>query len=112
MIWFYLSLLLGIALAVVGQFLLKAAAEAESLSAQYFAPESFVGLMFYFAAALCYMFALRGIPLSVAFPAMSVSYILVVTVDYWRYHEPLGWSKLSGVLLICTGVLLIARDAS
>ena len=95
----------------MGQFLLKAAADGESLHEQYLAPQSILGLIFYFAAALCYMFALRGIAVSVAFPAVSVSYILVVGVAYWRYDEPLGWSKLVGVLFICTGVLLVARQS-
>lgn len=111
MIWFALTLTAGILLGVVGQFLLKAGAGGESLSAQYFAPQSILGLTFYFAAAICYMFALRGIPVSVAFPAVSVSYILVVGVAHWRYAEPLGWGKLAGVLLICTGVFLVARQA-
>ncbi len=110
MIWFYLSLLAGILLGVVGQFLLKAGADGDSLSAQYLAPQSILGLMFYFVAALCYMFALRGIPVSVAFPGVSVSYIVVVGVAHWRYDEPLGLNKLAGVLLICTGVFLVARQ--
>jgi small multidrug resistance pump len=109
-IWFYFSLLLGILLGVGGQFLLKAGADGESLSAQYFSSQSILGLTLYFAAALCYMFALREIPVSVAFPAVSTSYVLVVVVAYWRYDEPLGWSKLAGVLLICFGVLLVARQ--
>jgi small multidrug resistance pump len=109
--WFYLSLLLGILLGVAGQFLLKAGADGESLSAQYFSPEPILGLVLYAAAALCYMFALREIPVSVAFPSVSISYILVVGIAYWRYDEPLGWSKLTGVLLICAGVALVARQA-
>ncbi len=111
MISFYLSLVVGILLGVGGQFLLKAGADGETLSAQYLAPQSILGLALYSASAICYMFALRGIPLSVAFPAVSLSYILVVGIAHWRYAEPLGWSKLTGVLLICTGVFLVARQA-
>ena len=95
--WFYLSLTFGILLGVVGQFLLKAAADADTLPEQFLAPQSILGLMFYFTAALCYMYALRGIPVSVAFPAVSLSYVLVVGVAYWRFDEPLGLGKLSGV---------------
>ena len=111
MIWFYLSLLLAILLGVGGQFLVKAGADGESLSAQFFSPHSILGLMLYAAAAPCYMVALREIPVSVAFPSVSISYILVVGVAYWRYDEPLGWSKLAGVLLICAGVALVTRHA-
>ena len=111
MIWFYVSLTASILLGVVGQLLLKAGADDESVVGQYLAPQSIAGLAFYLAAAICYMFALRRIPVSVAFPAVSLSYLLVVGIAYRLYDEPLGWSKLAGVLLISCGVFLVARQA-
>lgn len=111
MIWASLSLLAGILLGVGGQLLLKSGASGESIAAQYTAPASLLGLACYFVAALCYMFSLREIPVSVAFPSVSLSYVLVVALAYWRYDEPLTWSKLAGVLFICFGVFLVARQA-
>ena len=102
----------AILLGVVGQLLLKAGATGDSLLAQLVAPQSLLGLTFYFAAALCYMFALRKIPVSVAFPSVSLSYVLVVVAAYWLRDEPLGWAKLAGVLFICSGVFLIAYRAT
>jgi multidrug transporter EmrE-like cation transporter len=110
-IWFYLALLVGILLGVVGQMLLKAGAAGDSLVAQFSAPQSIIGLAFYAAAAVSYMLALRKIPVSVAFPSVSLSYVLVVGAAYWLEDEPLGWGKLVGIALICSGVFLVARQA-
>jgi multidrug transporter EmrE-like cation transporter len=110
---FHLVLAVGILLGVVGQMLLKAGANSDSsttLIGQFFAPQSIIGLGFYFAAALCYMYALRKLPVSVAFPAVSLSYVLVALLARWLYDEPLGWPKLVGILLICLGVTLISRN--
>lgn len=107
----YVVLGCAILLGVVGQLLLKAGAAGDNLVGQLLAPQSILGLAFYFAAALCYMFALRKIPVSVAFPSVSLSYVLVVVAAYWFRDEPLGWDKLAGVLLICSGVFLIAHQA-
>ena len=94
----------------MGQLLLKEGAASNSLLAQLAAPQSILGLLFYFAAALCYMFALRKLPVSIAFPSVSLSYVLVVGAAYWLQDEPLGWAKLAGVMLICGGVFLLARQ--
>jgi multidrug transporter EmrE-like cation transporter len=111
MIWFYVSLAAGIFLGIVGQVLLKAGADEGSISAQYLAPQSLFGLLCYSIAAICYMFALRRIPVSVAFPSVSLSYVIIVGLGYWLYDEPIGWAKLVGVGLICGGVFLVARQA-
>jgi len=105
----YVVLACSLLLGVVGQLLLKAGAEEDSLLSQLLAPASLLGLAFYAAAALCYMFALRKIPVSVAFPSVSLSYVLVVGGAYWFQQEPLGWAKVAGVLLICSGVFLVTR---
>lgn len=111
MIWSYLSLLAAILLGVGGQIFLKSGARHDGIVAQYLAPQSLLGLGLYFAAAVLYMFALRKIAVSVAFPAVSLSYVVVVGVAYWRYGESVTWSRFAGVLFICSGVFLVARHA-
>ncbi len=111
MTWFYAALAVGILLGVVGQILLKAGASGETLLQQFLAPQSIVGLALYFAAAVCYMYALRKIPVSIAFPSVSLSYVLVALLGFWLYGEPLTASKLGGIALVCAGVFLITRPA-
>lgn len=111
MILVYGVLIGGILLGVVGQMLLKSGADADSLLGQLFSPHSIIGLTFYVGAALCYMFALRKLPVSVAFPMVSMSYVLVALLAFWLFDEPLGWGKVLGIALICCGVVLVVRQA-
>jgi len=111
MTWFYVALAVGVLLGVGGQMLLKSGASGETLLQQFLAPQSIIGLGLYFAAALCYMYALRKIPVSVAFPSVSLSYVLVALLGFWLYGEPISASKLAGIALVCAGVFLIARTA-
>lgn len=111
MTWFYVALAVGVLLGVGGQVLLKSGASGETLLQQFLAPQSIIGLALYFAAALCYMYALRKIPVSVAFPSVSLSYVLVALLGFWLYGEPITMSKLAGIGLVCVGVFLITRTA-
>ena len=110
----YLVLAFSILLGVVGQLLLKSGAGTPSVSliGQILAPHSMIGLGVYFVSALCYMYSLRKLPVSVAFPAVSLSYVIVALLAWRLYDEPLGWSKLAGIVLICSGVALINRQLS
>ncbi len=111
MTWFYVALAAGVLLGVGGQVLLKSGASGETLLQQFLAPQSIIGLALYFAAALCYMYALRKIPVSIAFPSVSLSYVLVALLGFWLYGEPITVSKLAGIALVCCGVFLITRTA-
>lgn len=111
MTWFYVALAAGVLLGVGGQMLLKSGASGETLLQQFLAPQSIIGLALYFAAALCYMYALRKIPVSIAFPSVSLSYVLVALLGFWLYGEPITASKLAGIALVCAGVFLITRTA-
>lgn len=110
---YYLILALGVLIGVAGQMLLKSGADAgsDSIVSQFLAPQSIIGLGLYFLAALCYMYALRKLPVSVAFPMVSLSYVVVALAAYWLYGEQIGPAKLAGIALICGGVFLISRQA-
>ena len=58
-------------------------------------------------AALCYMVALKRIPVSVAFPSVAASYAVVAVLAHLLWNEPFGWPQLAGLVLIGTGILLI-----
>jgi len=58
-------------------------------------------------AALCYILALKKIPVSIAFPSVAASYAVVAVLAHVLWNEPLGWPQLAGIVLIGGGVLLI-----
>jgi small multidrug resistance pump len=75
----YLALAGAILFGAGGQVLLKSgAAASNNLMDQVLAPQSIMGLVLYAAAAICYMYTLRHIPVSIAFPTDSLAYIVVV----------------------------------
>lgn len=67
------------------------------------------GLFGYALSMLCWFFALRRLPLSQAYPMLSISYALVCLLAAalpW-FAEPFTLLKTAGVLLIMLGVRLI-----
>lgn len=104
----YICLAVSILLGIVGQIALKTAANSSAtISAQFLDPLTIAGLAIYFVAALSYIIALKRIPLSLAFPSVSVSYAIVALLAHMLWDEPFGWPQIGGIALISSGVLLI-----
>ncbi len=105
---YYASLVAAILLGIAGQIALKSAAEGSAtVAAQFLNPLTMIGLAVYILAALCYILALKKIPVSIAFPSVAASYAVVAVLAHVLWNEPLGWPQLTGILLIGGGVLLI-----
>jgi len=105
---YYASLVAAITLGIAGQIALKAAAEGSAtVTAQFLNPLTIIGLAIYIVAALCYILALKRIPVSIAFPSAGASYAVVAALAHILWNEPLGWPQLTGIVLIGSGVLLI-----
>lgn len=73
----------------------------------------FAGLCAYALSMACWYLALRKIPLSKAYPLLSLSYVLVwaaaITLPW--LNEPFSQLKLLGVGVIFVGLLLIFMPA-
>lgn len=107
---YYAALLAGILLGVVGQIALKAGAERSAgMAAQFFDPFTIIGFAIYALAAVCYIIAIKRIPISLAFPTVSISYIAVAVIAHLVWDEPLGVPQLAGIALITIGILLLHR---
>ncbi|WP_075180946.1 4-amino-4-deoxy-L-arabinose-phosphoundecaprenol flippase subunit ArnF [Pantoea sp. 1.19] len=67
------------------------------------------GLLAYGCSMLCWFLALRQLPLSRAYPLLSLSYVLVWAAATLLpgMQEPFHWLKLAGVVLIVSGLLVI-----
>lgn len=104
---YYVALGIGILTGIGGQVLLKAGADAPDLVSQLMRPSTIAGLALYGSAAFLYIIALRKIPVSVAFPSVSVSYALVAILGHFMFGEPFGLKQIGGIALIMGGVVLI-----
>src|SRR4029079_15719833 len=107
MLIYYVVLGVGILAGIAGQMLLEASADAPNLVAQILRPSTLIGLAFYGSAAFLYIFALRKIPVSVAFPSVSLSYAVVAVLGHFLFGEPFGLKQIGGIVLIMGGVVLI-----
>jgi small multidrug resistance pump len=105
---YYTSLMAAILLGVGGQIALRSAVDGStSIAGQFLRPMTMIGFTIYILAAVCYIIALKKIPVSIAFPSVSASYAIVAVVAHLLWNEPLGWAQIAGLLLIGGGVVLI-----
>ena len=104
----YTSLAAAILLGIAGQIALKSAANGSlTVIAQFLHPLTMIGLAVYAFAALCYILALKRIPVSIALSSLAASYAVVAMLAHILWNEPLGWPQMAGILMIGSGVLLI-----
>jgi small multidrug resistance pump len=107
---YYAALFGGIAIGVVGQIVLKFGTERSnggSVLAHFLNPLTIAGLGVYFVAALLYIVALKRIPLSIAYPSISVSYVAVALAAHFLWGEALGMQQLAALGLITAGILML-----
>jgi small multidrug resistance pump len=108
MLPYYAALIAGIVLGVAGQVALKLGAEgSKTIALQFFHPATIVGFGIYVGAAMLYMVAIKKIPLSLAYPSVSIGYIIVAIIAHFMWNETLGLPQIGGIVLIGGGILLL-----
>jgi small multidrug resistance pump len=106
----YAWLGLAICLGVAGQVVLKSGAEASTgLISQFLSPWTIAGLGIYFLAALTYIIAIKRIPVSLAYPSVSISYGILAVLAHLIWKEPLTWHHAAGIALISSGIFVLFR---
>jgi len=71
-----------------------------------------IGLACYGMSLLFWMSAIARLELSLAYPMLSLSYVLVylVAVNWPMLHEHASWVRSLGIIVVVIGVILIARS--
>jgi multidrug transporter EmrE-like cation transporter len=62
-------------------------------------------------AAVVWFEVLSRLSLSVAYPFLSLSYVIMLFAAHWFLRDPITWPRVLGALLVCAGVLLMGRRA-
>jgi len=70
-------------------------------------PYIFSGFVAAFIASLFWMSAMTKLQLSVAYPMMSLAFVLVIILSSLLLNEPIGMLKILGTLLIFVGMTCI-----
>lgn len=110
----YLLLFCSMVFAVCGQFLLKQGIMNQSLSVSFksiisalFSIKVFMGFFFYGISSVFWLFVLKKLPLSIAYPSLSLTYIFVVILSVFILKEPFNIQKIFGMFFIFIGVCLL-----
>ncbi|MDX2228436.1 MAG: EamA family transporter [Leptolyngbyaceae cyanobacterium bins.349] len=72
-------------------------------------PELLIGLVFYGVSAVLFILVLTRVKLSVAGPAISMSYVISVMMGYFFFQEAISVRHLIGLALIACGVVLVVK---
>lgn len=73
-------------------------------------PALVAGIACYGISLVVWIMALSRVPVSVAYPMVSIGYLVNAFFAYLWLGEPLGAQKLLGIGFIVLGVWLIARS--
>ena len=115
--------LTGVLLNAVAQLLLKAGAgslsgvELRASNALVIAGRMLVsipilaGLACYALSVVVWILALARVEVSVAYPMLSIGYVVNALAAWWLFGENLSGARLAGIGIILLGVWLVARTS-
>jgi multidrug transporter EmrE-like cation transporter len=112
----------GVLLNACAQLLLKAGVKASGQielsgehlwrAAQALALEPHIlgGLACYVASVVIWIVALSRVEVSIAYPMLSVGYIVTAIAAWYLFGESLSATRIAGIVVIIAGVYLVARS--
>jgi small multidrug resistance pump len=108
MLPYYAALGAGILCGICGQIALKAGSDgATSILGQFLNPFTILGFAVYVLGAIFYIISIKRIPVSLAYPSVSLSYIVVGIAAHFLWNEPFGLPQLFGIALIGGGIIML-----
>ena len=75
-----------------------------------FQPYIMGGMACYAISLVVWIMALSRVPVSLAYPMLSIGYVINAVVAYYWLGEPLALQKMLGIGFIMLGVVLVARS--
>jgi len=76
----------------------------------YSSPWVILGSLVYIVSILFWVFSLARVDLSFAFPFVALSYVLVIVASRFLLRESVPVLRWIGVLVICSGIVLVSRS--
>lgn len=70
-----------------------------------------LGIVLYVVSVAVWLLVLSRVDVSVAYPMLSVGYIVNAVAAYYLFGEHLTLTRASGILVIVAGVYLITRNS-
>jgi multidrug transporter EmrE-like cation transporter len=117
----YVLIFTGVALNALAQLLLKAGTNAVGrfdfvadnlvpvATRIAFEPHILTGLLCYGVSLVVWIMGLSRVPVSVAYPLLSLGYVINAAAAWYLFGEALTAGRLAGIGLIVIGVYFVAR---
>lgn len=118
----FLLLLIAVTLSASGELMLKHGMNRLGVLSMQFpeflaglgrafsTPTILAGFGLVFAGAIFWLSVISRVELSWAYPMLSLGYIIVVVASWLLLGEQLSLARVAGVLVVCSGVVIIARS--
>lgn len=118
----FLILLIAIGFTVTGELLLKKGMDQigvlslqpalffSTLVRVFTTPVILAGFALIFTGSIFWLAVISRLPLSIAYPMLSTSYVLGVAGAWFFLGETVPLQRIIGVLIICTGVVVVTRS--
>jgi len=110
----YILALISIMLGSVGQFILKLGAgeirtgqDLGTLIMSFINLKIIVAVSCFALSMVLWVFVLRKMELSIAYPMVSLGYVFVMLLSYFFLQEQLFFTKILGTGLIVAGVVVL-----
>lgn len=111
---------ISISLAIVGQLMMKHGMMMfgqfpvthllSNLLPMVFQPYVFIGIMCFGISSIFWLVVLSRIDLSMAYPLVSIAYIVTAIFSYYVFKENISIIRWIGIITICLGVFLVSRS--
>jgi multidrug transporter EmrE-like cation transporter len=118
----FLILLAGVLLNAGAQLLLKAGVKPlgaiggapgtllPALASAFTRGPVLAGLAGYVISVAVWLVALSRVDVSMAYPMLSLGYVVNAVAAWWLFGEAVGAARFAGIALILLGVLVVARS--
>ncbi len=104
-------ILVGVLLNATAQLLLKAGTNAMPLGLRLaIEPHILAGLACYVVSVVVWVVALSRVPVSVAYPMLSIGYVVNALAAWYLLGEAVTPMRLVGIGIIVLGVFIVARS--
>ena len=104
-------ILVGVLLNAAAQLLLKAGTNAMPLGLRLaIEPHILAGLACYVVSVVVWIVALSRVPVSIAYPMLSIGYVVNAIAAWYLLGEAVTPMRLAGIGIIVFGVFIVARS--
>jgi multidrug transporter EmrE-like cation transporter len=69
------------------------------------------GMTCYALSIVLWLLVLAKAEVSLAYPLLSIGYVITAAVGHFYLGESVGFVRLTGIALICTGIVFVSRSA-